>query len=246
VAAETGGAEGLAISLRLLGLPGGLKVDLSIVVPAHNEDATVAQVVAGCRPYGEVIVVDDGSTDRTAQEAVRTGAILYRHKINRGYSAAIRTGLRAASGDVIALVDGDGQQPAAEVPVVVGPILRGEADMVIGSKLLGLAEYRSRHLNSLTNRALSDYMYLRYGVNLTHPFSGMRAMRKSCIDFRDLKGDRFESVMELDVSFARHGYKIVEVPRVAKARVAGVSHVKTMDGFRIIWRGMQLFFLLNE
>lgn len=218
------------------------RVPLTVVIPAYNEGKTVGAVARACLPYGEVIVVDDGSADETYAEAVASGARVLRHPVNLGYSAAVKTGLREARGDAVALVDADGQMPAEELPSVADPILRGDADMVIGSKYTGRAEYRSRLKHAAANAVLTVYLNARFGVTLTHPFSGMRAMRRSCVDISELRGTHFESVMELDFTMLRRHYRVLEVPRLARARAFGSSHVSNLDGARIAWRFVQLAF----
>jgi glycosyltransferase involved in cell wall biosynthesis len=217
---------------------------VSIVIPAHNERDTIRNIVAGCLPYGEVIVVDDGSTDDTSAQATEAGTranpkLVILHK-NFGYSYAIKKGYEASTGEIIALVDADGQQNPDELHRLLSPILNDEADMVIGSKILGTMDYEPAIANSLMNETWQNLILWRFGVNLTHPFSGMRAMRKSCIDMSALKSNRFESMLELDISFIKNGYRILEVPRVARARTKGKSHVTLADGLRVMWRGAQL------
>lgn len=113
-----------------------------IVIPAYNEAATIAVVAASARPYGDVVVVDDGSQDATAYEARRAGANVLRHLVNRGQGASLMTGTRKAlalGADVIVHFDADGQHDAADIPALVAPIEAGIADAVFGSRFLGSA-----------------------------------------------------------------------------------------------------------
>ncbi|MDA4118723.1 MAG: glycosyltransferase family 2 protein [Thaumarchaeota archaeon] len=209
---------------------------VSIIIPAYNEERTIREVVLKATTYGEVIVVDDGSIDRTAELAKLAGARVISHPRNMGQSAADRTGYLNSNREVVALIDADIQQVPEELPRVIRPILANQADMVIGSKYLGRREYQSNFPNMLMDRILGAILRARFGVTVTNPFSGMRAMRRTCIDFGYLKGDKHECAVELAFSFAWHGYRIMEVPRTARRRIAGRSSIRFTDGRRIIVR----------
>jgi len=110
-----------------------------ILIPAYNEELTVGSVVALARKYGDVLVVDDGSTDRTSEIAQRAGAVVIRHPVNRGKGAALKTGFEYALSreyEVVVTLDADGQHNPDEIPLLMEPIIRGEADLVIGSRYL--------------------------------------------------------------------------------------------------------------
>ncbi len=104
-------------------------------IPAYNEAATIGSVVLKARQFArEVVVIDDGSTDDTANTAALAGARVIRHRVNRGYGAAIRTCLghaRDNGADILVILDGDGQHRAEQIPVVVEPVAKGEADVSI-------------------------------------------------------------------------------------------------------------------
>lgn len=111
------------------------------VIPAYNEEKFIGQTVREARKYaGEVIVVDDGSYDRTAEIACGSGAQVLKHNANRGYGDAIKTCIKAAlhtRAQVAVTIDGDGQHNPGEIPAVASPVLEGRADIVIGSRFLG-------------------------------------------------------------------------------------------------------------
>ncbi|EHR79127.1 glycosyl transferase [Thermococcus litoralis DSM 5473] len=112
-----------------------------IIIPAYNEELTIGSVVALAKKYGDVLVVDDGSKDRTSEIAQKAGAIVIRHEVNKGKGAALKTGFgyALANGyDVIVTIDADGQHNPDEIPLLLKPILEGEADLVIGSRYLNI------------------------------------------------------------------------------------------------------------
>src|SRR5262245_57696523 len=111
----------------------------SVVIPAHNEAQAIADVVRGCRGALEVIVVDDASHDDTSSTARAAGAMVVRSEVPLGKGAAIRRGAAIARGDIVVMLDGDGQDPPAEIPRLVAAIAAG-ADLAIGSRFLGRFE----------------------------------------------------------------------------------------------------------
>jgi glycosyltransferase involved in cell wall biosynthesis len=219
----------------------GLKNGVSIIIPAYNEERTIEDAVGRVKKYGEVIVIDDGSHDETALRATRAGARVICHVSNIGYSAALRTGYLSSTREVVAIIDADMQQVPEELPLVIDPILRGDAEMVIGSKFLGRMEYRPNMPNLFMDKLASRLLRLRFGLKLTNSFSGMRAMRRSCIDFNYLKGNKHQGTVELDFSFAWHRYRVIEVPRTARRRAYGRSSIRIFDGLGILGR---LFMML--
>ena len=110
-------------------------LDISVVVPAYNEESRIEQVLRNLRPLArEVVVVDDASTDLTASVAMREGAIVIRNDAQLGYLGAISRGFRAATRPVIVVIDADGEFSADDIPAVAAPVLNGEADLVLGSR----------------------------------------------------------------------------------------------------------------
>jgi glycosyltransferase involved in cell wall biosynthesis len=107
------------------------------VIPCFNTQEYIAQVIYGCNKYvNEVLVVDDGSTDKTAQVAKAAGASVISHDKNRGKGAAMKTAIRNANADIIVFLDGDGQHDPEDIPKLLNPIIEGKADFVIGSRFL--------------------------------------------------------------------------------------------------------------
>jgi glycosyltransferase involved in cell wall biosynthesis len=145
--------------------------EISIVVPAYQEETRICQVIRNLRQYSkEIIVVDDGSTDRTGDVARTEGATVIRKEVRQGYLEALRTGFRQATGRVIVTFDADGEFYAADVPKVAAPVLKGEADLVLGARdessrwseavLNWLANLRVRGDSGTGLRALSRQLAL--------------------------------------------------------------------------------------
>lgn len=185
------------------------------VIPAFNEELTIGSIVLLTKPYvGRVIVVDDGSSDRTASIALEAGAEVLRMERNGGKAKAVLTGLERAgehSPRCVVLLDGDGQMDPAEIPQVAAPILSGEADLVIGSRFVEGQKDVPRHrliginvLNKVTN--------MTSNVNLTDTQSGYRAMSGTALDNLDFRSKSYNLESDMIAHFSAQGLVIKEVP----------------------------------
>lgn len=183
------------------------------VIPAYNEETTIGDVLETTRRFAdEVIVVDDGSTDRTAFIARARGAIVTNHLINRGLGAAIGTGFALAQSrkaDIVVTLDADGQHDPAEIAKFTQAIQDG-AQMVIGSRMLtrtGMPWYRQA-ANILGNLAT----YVLFGAWVTDSQSGFRAFTREALQKIQIKTNRMEVSSELIAEARRNGLRLVEVP----------------------------------
>lgn len=214
--------------------PPGLGAPLVIVIPAYNEEPTVAGVVAEIPREAaglklEVIVVVDGARDATASRAAGAGALVCEVPVNRGQGAALKLGYwlaRARGAKVIATIDADGQYEPEELARVVEPILAEEADFVSGSRRLGaeLTTDRMRHLGVLVFGALISVL-VRHRI--TDPACGIRAMRAEVTADVVLEQPQYQA-SELMISAALHGYRLAEVPTTMRNR--GVHATSTKKG----------------
>jgi glycosyltransferase involved in cell wall biosynthesis len=198
--------------------------DTSVIVPALNEEGAIAEVVARLQsggPWHEIIVVDDGSTDATGERARAAGAIVVRHPYNKGNGAAVKSGIRRATGDVVLIVDGDGQHRPADAARLVSGI--GEYELVVGARSAATqATLMRRFGNHLLNR-LASYLTERNIPDLT---SGFRAARRDCLlEFLHLLPNGFSTPATTTMSFIKAGYSVSFVPIEAEQRV-GQSKIK--------------------
>jgi glycosyltransferase involved in cell wall biosynthesis len=212
----------------------GLGAPLAIVIPAYNEEPTVAGVVAEIPREAagmklEVIVVVDGARDATAPKAAGAGALVCDVSVNRGQGAALKLGYllaRARGAKVIATIDADGQYEPEELGRVVEPILANKADFVSGSRRLGaeLTTDRTRHLGVLVFGAMISVL-VRHRI--TDPACGIRAMRSEVTADVVLEQPQYQA-SELMISAALHGYRLAEVPTTMRDR--GVHATATKKG----------------
>jgi glycosyltransferase involved in cell wall biosynthesis len=214
--------------------PPGVGAPLAIVIPAYNEEPTVAEVVSeipgdAAGLTAEVIVVVDGAKDRTAAEATSAGALVCDVPVNRGQGAALRLGYwlaRARGARVIATIDADGQYEPEELGRVIEPILAGRADFVSGSRRLGaeLTTDKVRHLGVLVFGALISILVRQ---RVTDPACGIRAMRAEVTGAVTLEEPQYQA-SELMISAALNGFRLAEVPTTMRDR--GVHATGTKKG----------------
>ena len=228
--------RGAAMAFLATHLP-GLGAPLAIVIPAYNEEPTVAGVIeeipreaAGLKL--EVIVVVDGARDATAARAAGAGALVCDVPVNRGQGAALKLGYwlaRARGAHVIATIDADGQYEPEELGRVIEPILANKADFVSGSRRLGaeLTTDRTRHLGVLVFGALISVL-VRHRI--TDPACGIRAMRAEVTADVVLEQPQYQA-SELMISAALHGYRLAEVPTTMRDRGAHATGTKKGGNF---------------
>jgi glycosyltransferase involved in cell wall biosynthesis len=206
--------------------------EVSVVIPAFNEEGGIGAVVAGIRaagPFAEVLVVDDGSTDATADRAEAAGARVVRHPYNKGNGAAVKTGIREAKGAVVLLMDADGQHDPTEIPRLILPI--GVHDLVIGARA---ARDQSvvRALGNAVFQSLAGWLTGRPIPDLT---SGFRAARRDrLLEILHLLPNGFSYPTTSCLAFLKAGYNVGFVPITARMRV-GTSKIRVVrDGVRFL------------
>src|SRR5829696_2945925 len=184
-------------------------------IPAFNEQDKIADVVRGALPHtAAVVVVDDGSRDRTAWNALNAGATVIRDRHNAGKGAAVATLFRYAveqRADALVLIDGDGQHDPDEIRDVVGPVLDGRADVVVGSRFLTQRSNIPLH-RALGQRAFNVVTALASGVPCTDSQSGFRAFGRRAFCSMRIAETTFSVECEQQFECALRGLRLIEVP----------------------------------
>ena len=206
--------------------------DVSVVIPAFNEEAGIGAVIAGVKaagPFREVVVVDDASTNQTAERAAAAGARVVRHPYNKGNGAAVKTGLREARGDVVLLMDADGQHDPAEIGRIIEPI--GIHDLVIGARS-SKDQSATRALGNAVFNALASWLTGRPIPDLT---SGFRAARRDrLLEILHLLPNGFSYPTTSCLALMKAGHNVTFVPVSARPRV-GTSKIRVVrDGVRFV------------
>lgn len=209
-------------------------MSISIVLPAKNESSAIGTTVAGIvalLPDAEVIVVNDGSTDNTAEVAKAAGARVVTHTYSKGNGAAIKTGARAATGEIIVFMDADGQHNPADIPRLLARLEEGH-DMVVGARQKGSQASVGRGIANKFYNWLASYMSGHKIEDLT---SGFRAVRASKFrEFLYLLPNGFSYPTTSTMAFFRAGYSVAYEPIHAAQRI-GNSHIRLLhDGMRFL------------
>jgi glycosyltransferase involved in cell wall biosynthesis len=207
-------------------------VALSIVIPARNEAAAIGNVVHTAKseyPDAEIIVVDDGSTDETASNAEQAGALVIRHPESLGNGAAIKSGARAACGEILAFMDGDGQHDPREIGRLLAKLDQGY-DMAVGARDAGSHASIGRLFGNKLYNELASRLSGRRIADLT---SGFRLVRASLFKkFLYLLPNGFSYPTTITMAFLRSGYPVCFEPITVCERI-GKSHIRPIrDGAR--------------
>ena len=207
---------------------------LSVVLPAKSESAAIGHTVTAIRrlyPRAEVIVINDGSTDDTAQLAEAAGARVVTHPYSQGNGAAIKTGARAAQGDVIVFMDADGQHDPADIARLLARLQAGY-DMVVGARQKGSQASVGRGLANRFYNWLASYMTGHRVEDLTSGFRAVRAAKFR--EFLYLLPNGFSYPTTCTMAFFRAGYSVAYEP-IHAARRVGKSHIRLLrDGTRFL------------
>jgi glycosyltransferase involved in cell wall biosynthesis len=217
---------------------------VSVVVPAFNEEPAIGGLVRALRgsaPWHEVIVVDDGSSDATEARAREAGAIVVRHPYNKGNGAAVKTGIRRATGEYVLIVDGDGQHPAADAARLVARL--GEYDLVIGARSTGTQATHARLVGNAALNWLAGYLSGRAIPDLTSGFRGAR--RAQLREFLHLLPNGFSTPTTTTLAFIKAGYNVCFEPIEAAQRV-GTSKIRlARDGVKFLLIVMKIVTLYS-
>jgi glycosyltransferase involved in cell wall biosynthesis len=204
---------------------------ISVVIPAYNEADKIGNVLERIPDFvDEVIVVDDGSKDNTSEVAESFGVKVIRLDENQGKGKAMSVGIKEASGDIIVFIDADGQHKPEEIIKLVEPIIRGEADFVIGSRLIK-TQGRRPFIRKVSNFLSTFLIRLKLGISVRDTQSGFRAIKREFLP--EIESKRYEVETEVLIKAVKKGARVKEVP---VERIYGIEtgHFKFEDVVRFL------------
>jgi len=223
-------------------------MNISIVIPTLNEEHTLAEIIEGCRPYAdEILVVDGHSTDQTRAIAEAAGVrVLLDNR--KGKGAALRQAIQYVSGDIIVFIDADGSHNPADIPRLVEPILRGEADHVSASRLIGGSSELHGGFDECFRLMGSSFITAcinwRFKVRLSESQNGFRAIRTTVARELGLTENITTIEQEMIIKTLKKGYRMAEVPSHEHKRKMGYSKISVRKvWFRYVYSLIKHLFL---
>lgn len=207
------------------------------IIPAYNEEKALADVIGKTLDYvDEVIVVDDGSSDKTSEVAVEAGARVIKHSVNLGKGEALKSGFKAIDDDsIIITIDGDGQHNPNEIPDLVRPIIEDGADLVNGSRYMNGPEENTPAYRRVGQKVLDIATNISAGTKVTDSQSGFRAFSSKSKNVFRFKDTGFGIESEMLVDAAEAGLKIVEVPITVRYDLDGSTKDPITHGVGVLF-----------
>lgn len=207
-----------------------IKDKISVIIPAKNEEANIAEIIKKTKPFSDdIIVIDGNSQDKTRQIASSLGAKVFSDN-RKGKGDAIRVGIQKAERDVIVFIDADGSHDPSDIPKIVAPIMEGKADHVSTSRMRGGSDELHGDFLKFIRMVGSDIITLginyRFGVRLTDSQNGFRAIRKDAAASLNLKENITTIEQEMIIKTLRRKYRIIEIPSHEYERKHGQSSIK--------------------
>ena len=209
-----------------------------IVIPAFNEERKIGEVLNDLKSagYNNLVVVDDGSRDKTSQIASEYNVNVIRHTINRGQGAALKTGINFSlenGADIIVTFDSDGQHCVEEIPSLIEPIKKREVDVSLGSRFI--KENSVPFVRKLFLKGGMFAIRILYGVKLTDSHNGFRALSREACQKIDLKCDKMEHASEILEQINQKGLIYKEIPVTIKYTDYSIRHGQsTFNAFKIL------------
>ena len=206
------------------------------IIPAYNEEKALAEVIPKTLQYvDKVIIVNDGSSDKTVEVAMEAGAEVITHSTNLGKGEALKSGFKAIRDDsIIITIDGDGQHNPDEIPKLIKPILEDGADLVNGSRYMDGPEENTPAYRRVGQKVLDIATNLSAGIHVTDSQSGFRAFSSRAKDVFRFKDTGFGIESEMLVDAAEAGLKIVEVPITVRYDVDGSTKDPITHGVGVL------------
>ncbi|WP_288975991.1 glycosyltransferase family 2 protein [Methanosphaera stadtmanae] len=215
---------------------------VAVLLPAYNEEVSIASMILLSLQYAdEVIVIDDGSSDRTSEVSRLAGATVLSHTTNKGKGAALKTGFKYAQDyDIIVTIDADGQHNPSEIPDVIKPIMEDRADIVNGSRYIAGKDTTTPTYRRVGQTVLDNATYLASGVKLTDTQSGFRAFSSKSIEYFNFDPNGFGIESDMLIEASVNKLRIVEVEITVRYDVNTTTDNPIVQGFSVLMRILEL------
>ena len=196
-----------------------------VIIPAFNEEAAIAEIIEKSLEYvDDVLVIDDGSSDNTYSIAKKSKAHVIKHEVNKGKGVSLKDAFNNIEGyDVVVTIDGDGQHDPSEIPDLIKPIIKGDADLVNGSRYLDGFDEDTPTYRRVGQKVLDIATNITSGTNVTDSQSGFRAFKGNTIKYYRFRDTGFGIESEMLADAAENNLKIMEVPITVRYDVENSS-----------------------
>jgi len=211
-----------------------------IVIPAYNEEKSITNVVKELKQnnYKNIVVIDDGSKDKTYEAAKREGVIVLKHILNRGQGAALKTGIDYALSNgtgIIVTYDADGQHSVKDIKNIIKPVKNKKVDIALGSRFL--KKNKTPFIRKLFLKGGAFIIFLMYGIKLTDSHNGFRAMSRKAAEKIEIKSDGMEHASEILEQVKKKRLKYKEIPVTIKYTDYSVKRGQsTLNSFKILFK----------
>lgn len=216
------------------------KKSVTAIIPAKNEGKGLEKIILEVKKYANEIIVVDGHSKDNTKKIVQKTRVKYALDNGKGRGDGVRVGIDLAKNEVIVLVDADGSHEISDIPALVIPLLRNQADMVIGSRRTGGSSDMQMNFDGLLRSAGSDLLVMlvnhRFHAHLTDILYSFRAIKKSKALAAGFSSNGFSIEQEMVISFLERKFRVIEIPSREKARAWGVSKLKTSGGIELFLR----------
>ncbi|WP_455645900.1 glycosyltransferase family 2 protein [Methanosphaera sp.] len=216
--------------------------NVAVLLPAYNEEVSIASMILLSSKYAdEVIVIDDGSLDRTSEVSKLAGATVLRHETNEGKGAALKTGFSYAKDfDIIVTIDADGQHNPGEIPLVIKPIEDGVADIVNGSRYINGGDKNTPKYRRVGQTVLDTATNIASGVKLTDTQSGFRAFSSDSVKYFNFDPDGFGIESDMLIEASNHNLSIMEVEITVRYDVETSTDNPVVQGLSVLMRILEI------
>ncbi|OED29618.1 glycosyltransferase family 2 protein [Methanosphaera sp. WGK6] len=216
--------------------------NVAVLLPAYNEEVAIASMILLSSKYAdEVIVIDDGSSDRTSDISKLAGATVLRHETNEGKGAALKTGFMYAKDfDIIVTIDADGQHNPAEIPDVIKPIEDDVADIVNGSRYINGTDKNTPKYRRVGQTVLDTATNIASGVKLTDTQSGFRAFSSDSVKYFNFDPDGFGIESDMLIEASNNNLRITEVEITVRYDVETSTDNPVVQGLSVLMRILEI------
>jgi len=220
--------------------------DFCIVIPIKNEEKTIGDILDRCLNLSSNILIVDGHSSDRSLEIVRDKRVPFVFDNNKGKGDALKVGVKNTKQKIIVFIDGDGSHEVEDIPKILEPIRKGEADLVVGSRMLGGSDELhgtfSKFIRNTGNNLLAVLINLKWKTDLTDIENGFRAIKREVFYALKLKSNGFTIEQEMILKCLKLGYRVREVASHEYERKFGNSKLKTSQGFLFLLHFFKEYF----